>query len=413
MQHIAQVSQHIFNHSPLDGLFDDIEHIFDDHHGNDPLAALHEVAHHTKTDDSGQMLKHEHFLSHPEGHEPMMAIMDMMRQMARPLLADRPTPFNPGPPRGLVALACHRDAITFCRRFCSCWEGMTKCLAEHTDQIQPRCSHLLEASGIISKEEPAEPQSPVRAVERAVGEANEDEAKEDEEEQDEEEQASEETDKEEKQVNQHPLLTGQLPPLTMQATLQKMHDGLVTDMKATRAAVKRDAEDPLPAAPTAEFGAPEEAPEEGDDMTEDTPAWITGDIEAPKGEKDMGGWTMRVYTEEQQSRLNIDEEGRAVSKAALKPTPKELSAVPPIPSQAAVSTSPWIEQAKEHLHRTPVWMVGALVASLIMALLICAASVARSRRNAALGGTYARITLDHAESKATLMHSRASSNDQV
>jgi len=61
--------------------------------------------------------------------------------------------------------------------------------------------------------------------------------------------------------------------------------------------------------------------EVGGDMSEGAPAWITGDIEAPQGEKDMGGWTMRAYTKEQQERLNIDEEGTALpaKEEALAP----------------------------------------------------------------------------------------------
>eukprot|EP00911_Craspedida_sp_UC1_P000281 UC1_evm1s215 len=39
------------------------------------------------------------------------------------------------------------------------------------------------------------------------------------------------------------------------------------------------------------------------------PAWTRGDMEAPAGEKDMGGWTASVYTEEQQKRLGVDEQG--------------------------------------------------------------------------------------------------------
>jgi len=45
-------------------------------------------------------------------------------------------------------------------------------------------------------------------------------------------------------------------------------------------------------------------------MNEATPGYITGDVEAPKGVKDMGGWQMRRYNEEQQARLHIDEQGR-------------------------------------------------------------------------------------------------------
>ena len=44
------------------------------------------------------------------------------------------------------------------------------------------------------------------------------------------------------------------------------------------------------------------------------PAWVLGEIEAPKGEKNMGTWTASVYTSEQQKRLNIDETGKKKDK---------------------------------------------------------------------------------------------------
>lgn len=39
------------------------------------------------------------------------------------------------------------------------------------------------------------------------------------------------------------------------------------------------------------------------------PPWTRGEMEAPRGEKDMGGWTASVFDEEQQERLGIDEMG--------------------------------------------------------------------------------------------------------
>ena len=35
-------------------------------------------------------------------------------------------------------------------------------------------------------------------------------------------------------------------------------------------------------------------------------------MEAPAGEKDMGGWTKGVFTPEQQARLGVDENGAKV-----------------------------------------------------------------------------------------------------
>jgi len=48
---------------------------------------------------------------------------------------------------------------------------------------------------------------------------------------------------------------------------------------------------------------------EGESVTAVGPAWTRGEIEAPAGEKDMGGWTASVYTEEQQARLGVDADG--------------------------------------------------------------------------------------------------------
>ena len=43
------------------------------------------------------------------------------------------------------------------------------------------------------------------------------------------------------------------------------------------------------------------------------PAWTYNkEVEAPAAEKDMGGWTMGVYTQEQQTRLNVNELGEQV-----------------------------------------------------------------------------------------------------
>ena len=39
------------------------------------------------------------------------------------------------------------------------------------------------------------------------------------------------------------------------------------------------------------------------------PAWTRGELERPVGTKDMGGWTAAVYTEEQQARLGVNEDG--------------------------------------------------------------------------------------------------------
>jgi len=76
----------------------------------------------------------------------------------------------------------------------------------------------------------------------------------------------------------------------------------------------------------------EEDSRPSDDLKgEPTPGYLTGKVEAPKGVKDMGGWTARVYTPEQQQRLLVDEFGepkshespKAKSDAADKPKSHE------------------------------------------------------------------------------------------
>jgi len=60
------------------------------------------------------------------------------------------------------------------------------------------------------------------------------------------------------------------------------------------------------------------------------PAWVTKEVEAPLGERDMGGWQAAVYTSEQQQRLGIDEFGKRIatpSKAARLEEEEQTSQV--------------------------------------------------------------------------------------
>lgn len=64
------------------------------------------------------------------------------------------------------------------------------------------------------------------------------------------------------------------------------------------------------------------------------PAWTRGEVEAPAGTKDMGGWTSAVYTAEQQARLGVDEQGKKVQAASAGVLPTQsvgavLQALPP------------------------------------------------------------------------------------
>ena len=47
------------------------------------------------------------------------------------------------------------------------------------------------------------------------------------------------------------------------------------------------------------------------------PAWTRGEIERPQGEKDVGGSTVSFYTQEQQQRLGVDEQGNQGKAAAV------------------------------------------------------------------------------------------------
>ena len=53
------------------------------------------------------------------------------------------------------------------------------------------------------------------------------------------------------------------------------------------------------------------------------PAWTRGEIEQPAGEKDMGGWTAAVYTDEQQARLGVSADGTPLAAAPPPETPAE------------------------------------------------------------------------------------------
>mmetsp|Transcript_63054 Transcript_63054/g.133097 ORF Transcript_63054/g.133097 Transcript_63054/m.133097 type:complete len:648 (+) Transcript_63054:139-2082(+) len=50
------------------------------------------------------------------------------------------------------------------------------------------------------------------------------------------------------------------------------------------------------------------------------PAWTRGEIEKPQGTKNMGTWTALVYTQEQQARLGVDEQGNKVASPPKGPT---------------------------------------------------------------------------------------------
>jgi len=75
----------------------------------------------------------------------------------------------------------------------------------------------------------------------------------------------------------------------------------------------------------------------GKHMSEMTPGWITGDIEEPAGEKDMGGWTARAYTPEQQERLGVNEMGEVSQKEAAVSSDNDAKML-----NAVKAEQPWI-----------------------------------------------------------------------
>ena len=66
------------------------------------------------------------------------------------------------------------------------------------------------------------------------------------------------------------------------------------------------------------------------------PAFTRGEIEPPAGEKAMGGAVIGVYTEEQQARLGVDEEGKKVeaAPAAEEPAVTTPQAAPEMAAEA-------------------------------------------------------------------------------
>ncbi|CAJ1424416.1 unnamed protein product [Effrenium voratum] len=67
------------------------------------------------------------------------------------------------------------------------------------------------------------------------------------------------------------------------------------------------------------------------------PAWTRGEIEKPAGSKNMGTWTAKVYTDEQQARLGVDEMGQKVQAEAERPA---KAAAAPAPAPAAAPITP-------------------------------------------------------------------------
>jgi len=484
MKRVAEASQHVYapnadEGSPLEGLIHDVHKLFEGGHvpdskivssqDQDPLSKLHEVAHHTVQSETG--LKHADFTQatrhavHRQGPGPMLQIMQMIHAMTQPLL--QAIPQQRTPPRGLVALACHRDAVTYCQKYCSCWRGMTQCLKRHQDDIAPRCSHLLALSGVLREEEsvsaPEQDESEAttkpssdddESDEMPSNDTNEmsDSTEEPKDTDDQGQKASTDAAKEKDEDSTpsdaealktaitpsidhkstevpsaeapkakgelkegkaspqqpkkplHPLLSQlQAAPLSMRASLQKLHHHLSTEITSTKKAIEDDQ-----APPKAEnhVGPKQNSPEKPKAMAEATPAYLTGDVEPPKGEKDMGGWKMRSYTPEQQKRLGVDEQGRPQEEKRQRNQQQEgttQSSGTSKPGQHSLAGL--LHHAQGHLLAAPSWLL-ALCSGLFLALLCsCLACHRRRRAAAALQCEYARLTT--AESTMRMMGSHS------
>lgn len=201
-----------------------------------------------------------------------------------------------------------------------------------------------------------------------------------------------------------------MPPTGLQESLRKIHEKVTKEIAATEAAAKKDLEEAEETATGLEEKA-EHAVEEGKKMIhreqheerqlekeaeltkgEETPGYLLGEIEKPLGEKDMGGWTMRVYTPEQQSRLHLDAEGNKVEPKAKKEASTQTTVEPledPAPtrlSKLQVMVNAMKDRVKE-LH--PRVLVGVALGLFVLAFI---AGQCRKKRSDALSGQYASIT---------------------
>lgn len=112
----------------------------------------------------------------------------------------------------------------------------------------------------------------------------------------------------------HAIKRQALPPAWIAGGLEKpageKHHGSYTTLVYTEEQQKRLGVD--------EHGNKVDAPAA---MKALPPRWLSGDIEKPAGERDNGGWTSLYYTEEQQERLGVDENGNKVARRQALPPP--------------------------------------------------------------------------------------------
>lgn len=200
-----------------------------------------------------------------------------------------------------------------------------------------------------------------------------------------------------------------MPPAAVQEKLRKTHTKLGEEIAAHEKAIQEDEEEKDEIEKDEMENEVDMAKDEEDEKektsqvetaAEGTPAYLLGDAEMPKGEKDMGGWTMRVYTKEQQERLHLTESGEPLDAptAAQKADSAEVDF-----SQKEAEEAPEhqnkklskFESIKKQLKAAfvkmhPMVLLLAMLALFVMAF-VC--GLCRRRRSIdQLAGQYDRLT---------------------
>merc|ERR1712072_1524407 len=139
MRKITKASSHLFGGESTGDPFKEVDRLFDK---GDPFSRMTDIADSVHTSHRKRSHKSPH-------HSPMLDILRMVRSMARPLIQAPHPPLSIKSPRPLVAIICHTNKKDLCPNKKSLWHQWTRCLARHSDKLDPRCSSLLRASGVL------------------------------------------------------------------------------------------------------------------------------------------------------------------------------------------------------------------------------------------------------------------------
>jgi hypothetical protein len=85
------------------------------------------------------------------------------------------------------------------------------------------------------------------------------------------------------------------------------------------------------------------------------PRWTRGEIEAPAASRSMGSYTVRVYTEEQQARLGVAEDGTPKAGVPAPPPPPPPPAPAPARAPAASAPPPPTSSASSFEKKMTLW----------------------------------------------------------